>query len=77
MAARPGSALWHRATTLIPGGVNSPVRAMQAVGLDEPLFVRRAEGPWLEDVDGKRYVDWVSPGARSSSATPTRKRSRR
>jgi glutamate-1-semialdehyde 2,1-aminomutase len=53
------SALWQRATRLIPGGVNSPVRAMRAVGLEEPLFARRGEGAWLEDVDGNRYVDWV------------------
>jgi glutamate-1-semialdehyde 2,1-aminomutase len=53
------SALWRRATAAIPGGVNSPVRAMRAVGLDEPLFVRRGEGAWIEDVDGNRYVDWV------------------
>ncbi len=54
-----GSDLWRRATALIPGGVNSPVRAMRAVGLDEPLFVRRGEGAWIEDVSGRRYVDWV------------------
>jgi glutamate-1-semialdehyde 2,1-aminomutase len=53
------SALWLRATKLIPGGVNSPVRAMRSVGLDEPLFVRSGEGAWIEDVDGRRYVDWV------------------
>ena len=53
------SELWRRATALIPGGVNSPVRAMRAVGLDEPLFVRRGEGAWIEDVNGNRYVDWV------------------
>jgi glutamate-1-semialdehyde 2,1-aminomutase len=53
------SELWARAQRLIPGGVNSPVRAMRAVGLDEPLFVRRAEGAYLEDVAGRRYVDWV------------------
>jgi glutamate-1-semialdehyde 2,1-aminomutase len=51
--------LWRRALELIPGGVNSPVRAMRAVGLDEPLFVRRASGSSLEDVNGRRYVDWV------------------
>jgi glutamate-1-semialdehyde 2,1-aminomutase len=39
--------------------VNSPVRAMQAVGLDEPLFARRGEGAYLETEDGGRYVDWV------------------
>ena len=54
-----GNDLWRRATALIPGGVNSPVRAMRAVGLDEPLFVRRGEGAWIEDVSGRRYVDWV------------------
>jgi glutamate-1-semialdehyde 2,1-aminomutase len=51
--------LYRRALELIPGGVNSPVRAMRAVGLDEPLFVRRGEGAYIEDVDGNRYVDWV------------------
>ena len=51
--------LWARAQRLIPGGVNSPVRAMRAVGLDEPLFVRRGEGAYLEDTEGRRYVDWV------------------
>jgi glutamate-1-semialdehyde 2,1-aminomutase len=53
------SELWGRARRLIPGGVNSPVRAMRAVGLDEPLFVRRAAGAELETVDGSRYLDWV------------------
>jgi glutamate-1-semialdehyde 2,1-aminomutase len=51
--------LWRRARELIPGGVNSPVRAMRAVGLDEPLVVRRGEGAYVEDVEGNRYVDWV------------------
>jgi glutamate-1-semialdehyde 2,1-aminomutase len=51
--------LYRRALELIPGGVNSPVRAMRAVGLDEPVFMRRGEGAYIEDVDGKRYVDWV------------------
>jgi glutamate-1-semialdehyde 2,1-aminomutase len=53
------SELWARAQRLIPGGVNSPVRAMRAVGLDEPVFVRRGEGAYLEDTEGRRYVDWV------------------
>ncbi len=53
------SELWARAQRLIPGGVNSPVRAMRAVGLDEPLFVRRGKGAYLEDTDGRRFVDWV------------------
>ena len=53
------SELYRRALELIPGGVNSPVRAMKAVGLDEPFFVARAEGAYLEDVEGNRYLDWV------------------
>jgi glutamate-1-semialdehyde 2,1-aminomutase len=53
------SPLWLRATKLIPGGVNSPVRAMRAVGLEEPVFVRSGHGAYLEAVSGKRYVDWV------------------
>src|SRR5881227_1654856 len=56
---RMRSDLYRRALDLIPGGVNSPVRAMRAVGLDEPFFVRSASGAYLEDVDGKRYLDWV------------------
>jgi glutamate-1-semialdehyde 2,1-aminomutase len=55
----PPSRRWKRARHLIPGGVNSPVRAMHAVGLDEPLFVRSGAGATIEDVDGNRYVDWV------------------
>jgi glutamate-1-semialdehyde 2,1-aminomutase len=53
------SELFRRALDLIPGGVNSPVRAMRAVGLDEPFFVDRGEGAYLYDVDGNRYLDWV------------------
>ena len=51
--------LYRRALELIPGGVNSPVRAMRAVGVREPFFVRRGEGAYLEDVEGNRYLDWV------------------
>jgi glutamate-1-semialdehyde 2,1-aminomutase len=50
--------LYERALGLLPGGVNSPVRAMRAIGRD-PIFVARGEGPELIDVDGGRYVDWV------------------
>jgi glutamate-1-semialdehyde 2,1-aminomutase len=53
------SDLYRRALELIPGGVNSPVRAMRAVGLDEPLFARSGDGAYLVDVNGNRYVDWV------------------
>ncbi len=59
MALTQASALWRRASELIPGGVNSPVRAMRSVGLDEPVFMRRGEGAYVEDVNGGRYVDWV------------------
>ncbi|HWX09848.1 MAG TPA: aminotransferase class III-fold pyridoxal phosphate-dependent enzyme, partial [Gaiellaceae bacterium] len=59
MALTTRSYLYRRALELIPGGVNSPVRAMKAVGLDEPIFVARGEGAYLFDVDGNRYLDWV------------------
>ncbi len=50
--------LYARALRLLPGGVNSPVRAMRAIGRD-PLFVARGEGCELVDVDGNRYIDYV------------------
>jgi glutamate-1-semialdehyde 2,1-aminomutase len=53
------SELWRRARKLIPGGVNSPVRAMRGVGLDEPIFAARGEGAYLETNDGRRLLDWV------------------
>jgi glutamate-1-semialdehyde 2,1-aminomutase len=53
------SALYRRALELIPGGVDSPVRAMRAVGLDEPLFVRNGEGAYVDTEDGRRLLDWV------------------
>jgi glutamate-1-semialdehyde 2,1-aminomutase len=59
VAVSAQSSLWRSATSFIPGGVNSPVRAMRAVGLDEPIFVRRGRGATIEDVDGNRYIDWV------------------
>ena len=43
----------------MPGGVNSPVRAMRSIGRD-PIFIDHGEGPYIWDVDGNRYVDWVS-----------------
>jgi glutamate-1-semialdehyde 2,1-aminomutase len=51
-------ALFERAQTLMPGGVNSPVRAFRSVG-GTPRFIARGQGAWLEDVDGRRYVDLV------------------
>ncbi|MFZ2050713.1 MAG: aminotransferase class III-fold pyridoxal phosphate-dependent enzyme, partial [Solirubrobacteraceae bacterium] len=50
--------LYARALTSIPGGVNSPVRAMRSIGRD-PIFVARGEGAEIIDVDGNRYVDYV------------------
>src|SRR6185312_8728385 len=50
--------LYRRAVARLPGGVNSPVRAMRAIGRD-PLFVDRGEGAELIDVDGNRFVDYV------------------
>ena len=49
---------YERAVELLPGGVNSPVRAMRSIGRD-PIFIARGEGAELVDVDGGRYVDWV------------------
>jgi glutamate-1-semialdehyde 2,1-aminomutase len=51
--------LYERALSLLPGGVNSPVRAMRAIGRD-PIFIASGKGARLTDVDGNEYVDWVS-----------------
>jgi glutamate-1-semialdehyde 2,1-aminomutase len=53
------SELYQRARELMPGGVNSPVRAMRAIGRD-PIFISRGEGSTIIDVDGNEYIDWVS-----------------
>ena len=50
--------LFARAKLHIPGGVNSPVRAFKAVG-GTPPFISKADGPYIFDVDGKRYIDYV------------------
>ncbi|MBU2611308.1 MAG: glutamate-1-semialdehyde 2,1-aminomutase [Chloroflexi bacterium] len=50
--------LFQQAQTLLPGGVDSPVRAFRAVD-GQPLFIERGEGPYLYDVDGNRYIDYV------------------
>ena len=50
--------LFQRALTLMPGGVNSPVRAFKSVG-GEPFFTDHADGAYLWDVEGKRYIDYV------------------
>jgi len=49
---------FDQALIRIPGGVNSPVRAFKAVG-GGPIFIKKAKGSWLTDVDGKRYIDYV------------------
>ncbi len=56
---RRSEQLYERALELMPGGVNSPVRAMGSIGRD-PIFIERGEGCELIDVDGNRYVDWIS-----------------
>ncbi|NNM52800.1 MAG: glutamate-1-semialdehyde 2,1-aminomutase [Pseudomonadales bacterium] len=50
--------LYTQACDVLPGGVNSPVRAFRGVG-GTPLFIERAQGAWLTDVDGRSYVDYV------------------
>jgi glutamate-1-semialdehyde 2,1-aminomutase len=50
--------LFSRALQILPGGVDSPVRAFKAVG-GSPLFIRRASGSHIEDVDGNRFIDYV------------------
>src|SRR5439155_19324898 len=50
--------LFERAARVIPGGVNSPVRAFKAVG-GTPPFIALGEGAYMEDVDGRRYLDYV------------------
>lgn len=59
MTTEQSAALFKRARAVTPGGVNSPVRAFQAVG-GTPRFMVRGDGPYLWDADGNRYVDLVS-----------------
>lgn len=51
--------IYRRALTLLPGGVNSPVRAMRSIGRD-PIFIASGHGATITDADGNDYVDWVS-----------------
>lgn len=57
MTRKNSSALFEKAKTLFPGGVNSPVRAFKAVGGD-PLFIERGEGAYIYDADGNKYIDF-------------------
>ena len=50
--------LFAAACQVLPGGVNSPVRAYRSVGLT-PRFIQRAEGSYIYDVEGRRYIDYV------------------
>jgi glutamate-1-semialdehyde 2,1-aminomutase len=52
------ASLFAAAEKLMPGGVNSPVRAFRSVG-GQPFFAQRAEGASLWDVEGKRYIDYI------------------
>src|SRR5882762_1949129 len=52
------SRLFSRALELLPGGVNSPVRAFRGVG-GTPLFIKSASGPSITDVDGRTFIDYV------------------
>ena len=57
-------ALYERACKVMPGGVNSPVRAFRAVGAT-PVFIERGEGPYIYDADGNRYIDYVGEAPHS------------
>ncbi|MFH1615331.1 MAG: glutamate-1-semialdehyde 2,1-aminomutase [Planctomycetota bacterium] len=57
MAESRHTALFRNASKVIPGGVNSPVRAFKAVGA-RPIFIEKAKGAYLFDADGKRYIDY-------------------
>ncbi len=59
MIYKRSSALFAEAKKVIPGGVNSPVRAFKAVG-GEPIFIESAKGAYLHDVDGNRYIDYIA-----------------
>ena len=58
MKTTKSSRLFQRAQSILPGGVDSPVRAFKAVGA-APLFIRRASGARIEDVDGNAFIDYV------------------
>ena len=59
MIYKRSSALFAEAQKVIPGGVNSPVRAFKAVG-GEPIFVEKAKGAYLYDADGNRLIDYIN-----------------
>ena len=59
MKRTQSEALFQEAQKVIPGGVNSPVRAFKAVG-GNPLFISKAKGPRITDADGNEFIDYVS-----------------
>jgi len=59
MRYQRSSALFQEAQKYIPGGVNSPVRAFKSVG-GTPIYIKGAEGPYLEDEDGHTYIDYIN-----------------
>ena len=59
MTTETSKSLFQRAQQSIPGGVNSPVRAFKSVG-GTPLFIKKAEGAYLYDADGNRYIDYIA-----------------
>ena len=59
MPKKSSKALFRKAGKLMPGGVNSPVRAFRSVG-GQPLFISRARGSKVWDVEGRSYIDYVS-----------------
>ena len=58
LSHKKSTALFNKAKRIIPGGVNSPVRAFKAVG-GSPLFIQSAKGSKIYDVDGNEYIDYV------------------
>ena len=58
MSIQRSQSIFERAKAIIPGGVNSPVRACRSVGAD-PVFVAQGDGAWITDVDGNRYLDLI------------------
>ena len=59
MIYKRSSALFKKAKTLIPGGVNSPVRAFKAVG-GSPIFIKKAIGAYLFDEDNNKYIEYIN-----------------
>ena len=65
MIYKRSSQLFEEAKKLIPGGVNSPVRAFKSVG-GTPIFIKKAKGAYLLDEDDNKYIDYISKIGRAS-----------